>query len=229
MSLWHTLLYTPLLNFLIYLYNGPAGGNFGVAVIELTIALRLVLMPFTILDERNHQKFEILSADIGRLEKEFKNDPVQFKEKVREILRRNKVSYWSKMFVLGTQLLVLILLYQVFLGGIRFMPTDRLYSWVMPPGVVDTMFLGFNVAKRGFFWPGVVAIYLFLEIFITQRQRKNVVRKSDTMYLVLFPIFSFVLLIFLPMVKSLFVLTSMLFSSLIFAVRKLFFKPKLKK
>ena len=226
MSLWHDYFYTPLLNFLIYLYNGPALGNFGLAVIELTIVLRLVLLPFTVLDERNRQKFEALSVRIGQLEKDFKNDPVQFKEKVREMLRQSRVSYWSKVFVLGIQLLVLVLLYQVFLGGIRFTPYEKLYAWVTPPVVVDTMFFGFDVALRGLFWPIVVAIYLFLEIYIDQRQHKNLVTKSEVMYMILFPIFSLVILAALPMVKSLFVLTSMLFSSLIFLIRKIFFKPK---
>ena len=41
---WHDYLYTPLLNFLIFLYSGPAFGNLGVAVIELTVLLRTVLL-----------------------------------------------------------------------------------------------------------------------------------------------------------------------------------------
>ena len=68
---WHDYLYTPLLNFLFFLYSGPAFGNLGVAVIELTVLLRTVLLPLTILEERSRYRFEKLnrrfeSIEIGR-------------------------------------------------------------------------------------------------------------------------------------------------------------------
>jgi hypothetical protein len=44
------------------------------------------------------------------------------------------------------------------------------------------------------------------------------------MYLMFFPIFTLVVLFMLPMVKALFVLTSMLFTMAIFGIRKTFFK-----
>jgi hypothetical protein len=47
------------------------------------------------------------------------------------------------------------------------------------------------------------------------------------MYLFTFPLFTLVLLGLLPMVKALFILTSMLFTMLVFAIRKAFFKVKL--
>jgi hypothetical protein len=58
-----------------------------------------------------------------------------------------------------------------------------------------------------------------------QKQREHLVTRSDVMYLFLFPIFSTIVLMLLPMVKSLFVLTSMLFSMLVHLVRMLLVKP----
>ena len=217
---WHDYLYTPLLNFLIFLYNGPALGNLGLAVIELTVLLRVVLLPLTILDERSRAQYERLSRRIEAIERDFKTDHIKQKEKIRELLREHKVSYWSKVLVLGVQLLVLILLYQVFIGGIRFTAHEALYSWVSAPVHVNTDFFGFNLADHSVFWPAVVGVLLFLEIYAVQKQREHLVTRSDVMYLILFPIFSFVILLLLPMVKSIFVLTSMLFSMFIFGFRK---------
>lgn len=223
-SFWHDFLYTPLLNFLMFLYTGPAGLSLGIAIIELTVLLRFVLLPLSLLDERNAYKYEKLDRRIQAIERDFKNDAVLRKEKIRELLKEYKVSYWSKVVVLGVQLLVLILLYQVFMGGIEFTRHEVLYSWVSVPVEVNTRFLGFDLAERSTMWGGIVAALLFLQIYTVQKQREHTVTRSDVMYLFLFPIFTFTILSILPMVKALFVLTSMLFTMIIFTLRKALFK-----
>lgn len=224
MGFWHDSLYTPLLNFLMFLYAGPAFGNLGIAVIELTVVLRLVLLPLSILDERNRFRYEKLDRRIEEIERDFKADHVMRKEKIRELLRAHKVNYWSKVIVLGAQLMVLILLYQVFIGGIRFTSQEILYSWVAAPIAVNTYFFGFNLAERSLFWSGIVAALLFMQIYTVQKQREHLVTKSDVMYLFLLPLFTLVILFMLPMVKALFILTSMIVTMVIFAARKILFK-----
>ena len=221
---WHDFLYTPLLNFLFFLYSGPAFGNLGVAVVELTVLLRFALLPFSIVDERNRFRYEKLNKKIEAIERDFKADHVKRAERIRELLKTHKVSYWSKVAVLGIQALVLVLLYQVFVSGIRFTRYEVLYTWVKVPEQVNTVFLGFNLAEKSLLWGSIVAVLLFLQIYTVQKQREHLIRRSDVMYLFLFPIFTLVVLMLLPMVKSLFILTSMLFSMFIFGVRKAFFK-----
>lgn len=224
MEFWHDLLYTPLLNFLMFLYAGPAFGNLGVAVIELTIVLRLVLLPLSILDERNRFRYEKLDRRIEEIERDFKGDHVMRKDKIRQLLRTHKVNYWSKVIVLGAQLMVLILLYQVFIGGIKFTSQEILYSWVAAPFSVNTHFFGFDLSERSMFWSGIVAALLFMQIYTVQKQREHLVTKSDVMYLFLLPLFTLIILTLLPMVKALFVLTSMIVTMVIFAIRKIFFR-----
>lgn len=221
---WHDDLYNPLLNFLMYLYSGPAFGNLGVAIIELTVLLRMILFPFTVFDERSRYQYEKLSKKIGALERDFKADHIKRKEKIRDLLREHKVSYWSKVLVLGVQALVLVLLYQVFMGGIRFTPSEKLYSWVTVPPRIDTMFLGFDLAQKSLFWPSVVAVILFLQIYSVQKKREHLVTRADVMYMILFPVFTLVALLLLPMVKSVFILTSMFFSMFVFWLRQALFR-----
>ncbi|MFH2063498.1 MAG: YidC/Oxa1 family membrane protein insertase [bacterium] len=225
-TFWHDYLYTPLLNFLIFLYNGPALGNLGVAVIELTVLLRLVLLPLSVLDERNRLRYERLDRKVESIKRDFKDDSVKMKEKIRELLHQHKVNYWSKVGLLGIQGLVLVLLYQVFVAGVRFTRQEVLYSWVQAPLEVNPMFLGSDLGHRSLLWAGLVAGLLFLNIYTVQKQREHLVTKSDVMYLLTFPLATFVLLAMLPMVKSLFVLTSMVFGMVIFGLRKAFFRVK---
>jgi membrane protein insertase Oxa1/YidC/SpoIIIJ len=224
---WHDFLYTPLLNVLMYMHAGPAMGSVGLAIIMLTVALRLLLLPLSIIDERNRFRYEKLNRRIETINRDFKTDHIKRKERIRELLKEHKVSYWAKVVVLAFQALVLVLLYQVFIAGLRFTSAETLYSWVRPPGAVDTMFLGADLAERSVFWAALVGIVLFLQIYTVQKQREHLVTRSDVMYLFLFPLFSFAVLMLLPMVKSVFILTSMAFSMLVFVVRKLVVKlPK---
>ncbi len=221
--IWHDWLYNPLLNFLFFLYSGPAYNNLGVAIIELTVLLRTALLPLTVLEERSRFRFEKLNQRFESIDRDFKTDHVMKKEKIRELLKTHKVSYWSKVIVLGVQLLVLILLYQVFVGGIRFTYSEVLYSWVSIPLQINTQFFGFDIGQKSSLWALVVGAVLFAQIYTVQKQRAHLVTRSDVIYMFLFPIFSVVILLLLPMVKSLFVLTSLFYSMIVFQFRRIFF------
>lgn len=219
---WQNDLFRPLLNFLLWLYEGLAFGNMGIAIIEMTVLLRLVLLPFTVVDEANRAKYERLNKKMEALERDFKADPIMRKEKTRDLLKEHRVNYWAKVVVLGIQGVVLVLLYQVFVGGLKFTHYDLLYSWVTPPTKIDVYFLGLDLSARNYVWPTIVAVVLFLQIYSVQKKREHLVTKSDVMYLILFPLFTWVVLALLPMAKSVFILTSMFFSMLVFWLRQAF-------
>jgi YidC/Oxa1 family membrane protein insertase len=219
-TIWHEFLYIPLLNVLIWLYNGPAFENLGVAIIYLTIAIRIALIPFTIVSERSKLLYEKLGQKIDKIGQDFKNDHIQKKEAIRKVMREHRVSPWAKVMVLGVQALILVLLYQVFLGGING-KLGELYSWVDHPDFINTNFLGFDLgATRTLFWSGLVGIVLFLEIFIDYRGRKGGLTKSEVAYMIFFPAACFFLLWILPMAKSIFILTSLIFSMFVILIRQ---------
>lgn len=224
--LWTTLLYTPLLNVLIFLYERLAGNNLGLAVVELTIALRILLLPLSILSERNALAYERLGKQINIIDIETKNDSVLRRERIRELLRERGINPWAKALVLGIQALVLVLLYQVFLGGINFTKLTHLYSWVPAPDYINLDFLGFNIAERNPIAAGIVGIILFAEISITQRRAPGDTTRPDLIFRLLFPAFVFAVLWLLPVVKSVFILTSLMFGFLLTGFRRVIYPIK---
>lgn len=229
-TIWHDFLYQPLFNALIWIYNNWTNYNFGWTVVYLTILLRFALLPFTILSERAATKNAALHKEVHKLEVELRNDPVLKKEEIRKVLRARHVTPWSKIVVLGVQLLVLVLLYQVFIRGITGEKVMKiLYSSVDFPGAINLNFYGFNLgASHGLFWPAVVALFLMAEIYIDYKSKHNMkLGKADLLYFIAFPAATFLLLWWLPMVKSLFILSSMCFSVIIHQIMKLIFRaPK---
>jgi len=214
------LLIQPLFNGLILLYETLAFGNLGVAVVELTVILRLLLLPLSIVDERKKARYERLSDEVDKIQDAFKNDPVTANEQIRALLAKHKVNHWAKGLVLLVQLGVLLALYQVFISGIRE-NLAGLYSWVpAPDGPINASFLGFDLGGRNFWWALAVGVILFLEIAHEQRQVIHLLGKRDAVFRYAFPILTVVVLSFLPMVKALFILTSMMFTTLTGVIRR---------
>lgn len=228
MTIWNDFLYQPLFNVLIWVYNNMTTQNMGWAVIYLTIALRVILVPLSIIQLKNQKRNEQLLEELKRVDTQFKNDQVLKNQQIRELFRRKKISPWAKFLSLGIQGLVLVLLYQVFLQGItgeRILKT--LYTFIDFPGTINTMFYGFNLrARHDIFWPVLVALGIFWENIMEFRHRKLPITKADLSYFTLFPLAIFFILWMLPMVKSLFVLTSIIFSAMFDGILGIMFAPK---
>ena len=222
---WYsTYLVIPLLNVLMYLYNTIAFGNLGVAVIEMTVLLRLILLPLSIVSEADELKYEKLELEVARTQQNFKNDRVQAHEEIRGLLKKNHISPWAKMVVLLIQLLVLIVLYRVFVSGINAQ-LSGLYNWVAKPNLpINTNFLGTEIGSHNLWWALAVGVLLYLEISWEQRHVVHLLGSQDAVFRYAFPLFSVVILLILPMVKSLFVLTSMFFSLGITLIRRLIWR-----
>ena len=224
---WFSYLYQPVFNILVWIYNDFTQGNMGYAVIIMTVMLRICLLPLSIIAERDVNRQKQVELEAFASAKSFKNDPVAQKEEARRIIRKYRVSPWAKVTTLLIQGLVFFLLYQVFVSG---MMGDRtvnvLYEGNNLSGKVNLDFYGFDISKvHDLIWPGICALYLFLSIFIEEFGRKDM-EKSELYFLFFFPAFVFIFLYYLPMVKSLFILTSMMFSDIIRLIRIAFFPVK---
>lgn len=230
-DIWQTWLYEPVFNALIYIYNNWTDQNLGLAVVYMTIILRLALLPFSFIDEYKKAKNADVYQKINQLRKEFKNDPIMQKQEIRRMLRKRKVSPWAKAIVLGFQAVVFLLLYQVFIGGVKGERVVKiLYPSVEFPGIINTMFYGFDLAARyDIIWSGAVTLLVFFNIYIGLRGQKQKVTRGDLTYLILFPLAIFIFLWVLPMVKALFFLTTILFGTIVHQFSRVVFRPKKKK
>jgi membrane protein insertase Oxa1/YidC/SpoIIIJ len=231
MTIWNDLLYKPLFNLLVWIYNNWTDGNLGWTVIYLTVILRTTLLPLSLIDEYNRIKNEALYKEIKEIDKAYANDPVLKKQEIRNVLKQRRVQPWAKIIVLGIQALVLVLLYQVFIRGIEgHQIAQFLYPSVQNPNVMNTNFYGFELGMRyDFIWAGAVGLFLLAEIYLRYRRLKRDVKRHDLTYFIMFPLAVFAVLWLLPMVKSLFIMTSLIFSVVVGSIARLFFQEAVKK
>ena len=228
-ELWNTVIYEPLFNGLIYIYNNWTDQNFWWAVVYFTVIIRICLIPLSLFDAHKHRKNQEIQEDIIELTKGYRNDPILQKQEIRELLKKKRVNPWAKAVILGIQVIVFFELYDIFVRGLSNEKIIQiLYPFIDFPGVINTAFYGFDLSIRhDVFWSAIVAIVTFLGIYVGYRKRKNLTM-GDLAFLVLFPIAIFFFLFILPMVKALFILTTMLFSVIFNYFAKFIFPVKKK-
>lgn len=215
-NFWDLYLYTPLFNLLIWIYTYYAFFHLGIAIIILTLLVRIVLLPFSILTERGKIVSSRLKKEVKEIRKDYANDIVAQKIAVRKLLKKKGIRPWAKAVALSFQALIIILLYQVFVGGIDTVAKlDLLYPGVPKPDFINTRFLWFDLAQRDLVASAIVSGFVFATILIGYYQSKRGLNRKDNIYSILFPAFTFLILAVLPSAKSVFILTSLIFSSII--------------
>lgn len=218
-AIWNELFFRPVFNTLIFLYNNFSYFNFGIAVIYLTVIIRVLLLPLSITTSKSREFYRKLSEKIKEIDKDYGSDYIKKREVVRDFLKKNKIRPWMKAVILGVQLLVLILLYQVFVGGLNAREKyNFIYPLISRPDHIASNFLWFDLSKGNWAISAITGFFLFVEIILSQANRKEILSRRDQWFKILFPLFTIFALVILPSVKSVFILTSILFSIILILV-----------
>jgi YidC/Oxa1 family membrane protein insertase len=140
---WSTIiLYQPLINILFLFYDYIPGHDMGVAIVVLTIIIRLILFPSYLSTTLNAQRLKELEPQIKRLREEHKEDQKKQAEEIMKVYRQNRVSPLGGCLPLLIQLPILWVLYRIFAFGLNESSLSVLYSWVPKPAIVGQTFLG---------------------------------------------------------------------------------------
>lgn len=142
-NLFDTILYAPFFNFLVFLYNTAAFNDFGVAIILLTLIIRLILSPLSIKALGSQKALTRLQPQIKEIQAKFKDDREKQTREIMEIYRQNKVNPFSGCLPLLVQLPILIALYRVSIAGFESNSFSVLYDFVRRPEFLNPTSLGF--------------------------------------------------------------------------------------
>lgn len=141
-SIFNTFLVHPLFNSLVFLYNTLAIEDFGLAVIFLTIVIRLVLWPLTQKSISAQKKLQELQPHIKEIQKKHKDNQEAQAKALMELYKERGANPFGGCLPILIQLPILFALYRVFLGGVSPEYLQNLYSFVENPGHLNTTLLG---------------------------------------------------------------------------------------
>jgi len=216
--MWHTIFIQPIFNLLILIYNILPYKDIGLAVIILTILIKVILFPFQYQGMKTQKKMALLTPELKKIKEKHKNDLTKQAEEMRNLYKKHRVNPFATLAFL-IQIPVIFALYRVFWGG--FLPeklSQELYHFVANPGQVNLLFLGIiDLSQRNFFLAFLTGLtqYLQSKFFSKQTlasQSGGFSKKIQEQMIFLGPIFSFIVAASLPSIIALYWLVSNLFS-----------------
>lgn len=181
-SLFHTFLYQPLFNGLIVLYNTVAFSDLGVAIVVLTVIIRVILYPLFYKSFKNQAVMQKIQPELQKIQHEHKANKEKQAQAMMDLYRRHNVNPFSSFLLLFAQLPILIALYQVFLKGFADEALVDLYTFVTNPGHINTMSLGLiDLGERSIVIVALAAIVQYYQGVLSvpkqEGQGQNIARK----------------------------------------------------
>lgn len=142
-SFFHTVLYTPIYNLLVFLVDHIPGGDIGLAVIAVTIIVRVVIMPLSFAAQKTARATKRIEPALKRIREELKDDKEAQARQMMALYKENGINPFASILVLLIQLPVLICLFWVFHNkSLLTIDPALLYSFVSMPQAVSPLFLG---------------------------------------------------------------------------------------
>lgn len=145
-SLFHSFIYQPIYNLLVFFYNTIPGHDFGVAIILTTLLIKALFIPLSRKQIESQKKMQELQPKIKELQQKHKENKEEQTKAVMALYREHKTNPFGGCLPLIVQLVVLIAIYRVIItisqGGFTVNAAD-LYSFVVDPGSIRHLFLNF--------------------------------------------------------------------------------------
>lgn len=191
-QIWNSFLFQPLVNGLILLYK--VFGNLGVAIIILTLVIRVILIPLTAPSLKAAKKMAELAPEIERLKKKHGSDKQKFAQAQMELYRQKGVNPAAGCLPQIIQLVILIALYQAFAQVLRANGVEIIskLNEILYPALrlpletrINLSFLYLNLSKpdvfrfQGLPIPGIFLILAALTQFLSSKMMQPQVKKEE--------------------------------------------------
>ena len=146
-ELYHRFFFEPILNILIFFYNIVPGHDIGIAIILLTLLIKLVLLPFGAQSIKSQKALQDIQPKLEELKRKYKDDKEKLASETMKLYREQKVNPLSSCLPLLIQFPFLIAVYQAFRTGLSTAELTT-YSFITNPGHINAIAFGlFDFSK----------------------------------------------------------------------------------
>ncbi|MCU0679731.1 MAG: YidC/Oxa1 family membrane protein insertase [Planctomycetes bacterium] len=177
--LFQVIFYQPILNVLILLYNFIPGHDLGIAIILLTIIIKLVLWPLSNQAIKSQKYLQDLQPKINELKAKYVNDKQEMSKALMLLYKEHKINPFSSCLPILIQLPFLIAVYQVFQDGMNN-KLGLVYSFITRPESINTIsfawFNGFalNLAEKNIYLAILAGAAQFVQAKMMSTKRSTI-------------------------------------------------------
>ena len=135
------ILFIPLYNLLIFITTIIPGGDLGLAIIILTVLVKIVIFPLYTKSVRTQIKMKSIEPKLKEIKEKYKNNLPEQSRRTMEIYKQEKINPFSTVLVLLIQIPIILSLFYVFQDSFTI-HRDIIYSFITTPEKINTSFLG---------------------------------------------------------------------------------------
>ena len=142
-SFFHTVLYTPIYNLLMFFTDILPGQDIGLAVIAVTLIVKIIIMPLSFAALRTQRAIKAIEPEMKEIREKLKDDKETQAKEMFALYKKYGVNPFAGLLTLIIQLPIVISLYWVF-NNTELLTVDMslLYSFVPAPLAISPLFLG---------------------------------------------------------------------------------------
>ena len=180
-GIFFTVLYQPLYNLLIWLYNVIPGADMGLAIIALTLIVKAITWPLTHSSLKSQKMMQELQPKLDALKAEYGDDKEKLAKATMELYTNEKVNPLSSCLPIIIQLPFIIALYSVLKAGLNTSSLTSLYAFVHNPGSINEIAFGFLDLSKKSIPIGIIAgaCQFFQTKMLVSRRPPPAIRKQE--------------------------------------------------
>jgi YidC/Oxa1 family membrane protein insertase len=146
---YHEVIYRPLLNGLVFIYAHLPYHDLGIAILILTILVRLILHPTVVSTVRTQIVMPRVQVRLKEIQKKYKDNKEEQARQSMATYKEFGIHPLSSIAPLLIQIPIFIGLFQVFRTGILLKDSSLLYSFIPAIGAFNPIAFGiFDFTKR---------------------------------------------------------------------------------
>ncbi|HMQ10374.1 MAG TPA: membrane protein insertase YidC [Oligoflexia bacterium] len=184
----------PILRFLKFLHDFVP--NYGVAIILLTVLVRLLMFPLTQVQAKSMKKMSLHKPQMDALKEQYKDDREAYSRELMGYMREHKINPASGCFLLILQMPVFFALYRVLYNSIELRHAP-FFGWINDLSAHDPLFI----------LPVLLGISMFFQQKLTPTAGVDPAQQQIMKFI---PLIFTVFMIFLPAGLNLYILVSTL-------------------
>ncbi len=145
--------------------------NYGVAIIFLTLLIKLIILPFTIQQIRNMSKTQMITPELQAIQKKYKDDPRKAQEEQMKLYKKYGINPTTGCLMSILPLPILLILFSSLNGYVKLL--DKQFLWIKNLAAPDPTFM----------IPILVALTTLLQQWVSSGKDPNA-----RIFMIMFPI-----------------------------------------
>lgn len=172
-------------------------GNWGVAIILLTLLVRVLVLPFTVMSYKSLSKMKDIQPQIKDLKEKYKDDTQKLNQEMMQLMKTHKVNPLGGCLPMLLQFPVFIALYQV-LGQSIELYQAPFYLWIEDLSLKDPFY--------------VLPVLMAITMFIQQKITPTTMDPAQAKVMLFLPVVFALFMVTLPSGLTLYIFVSALFA-----------------